>query len=658
MTIGILTSGGDAPGMNAVIAGACDELERLGGRALGVRSGFAGLASRDAEPITALEARTHLHEPGTWLGTSRWPELRDEQGRAACREAVQLLGLGGLLVIGGDGSAKGGRVLADTLPVAVVPATIDQDIDGTDLTIGMDSAIGYAMDAIDRLRITGRSLRGRAFLVQTLGAPNGFLADAVAAAAGIDDVLVPERGYDLDALAVRLRELSRTGAAIAVMSEAVGDAVRIAEALAARAGVRVHPTILGHAQRAATPSALDRALGQAAGRAAADALARGESAFIRLMSDGSVAPVPLTLRPATPAVTTASPDDSGAITTPVILAVGEALMEFRRATADGRVDTPGAWAGPFPSGAPAIFASVAARLGAPSALAACVGGDAYGRALIERLRRDGVDDAGIRLESRRATPIAFVAYRKTGERDFWFSVHDSAAMALEVAVAERLAERADWLHVSGSTLGFGGPLALAVEAAAARVLARGGRLSLDPNVRSDADADLRARIAVLADAAHVLFPSEGELAALGLDAGELAGRGAVVCETRGRHGALLFSGPAGSDPVPVRGRGGRGSRRHRCRGHVRGRVRHGVPGRRGRSCGRDVRLRDGRALRRRDRRDGGAGRTAFRLTAESKRKIPIHFAHDPWRRRRPRVRGRAPGAHRRARLRARSGADR
>jgi 6-phosphofructokinase 1 len=302
MTIGILTSGGDAPGMNAVIAGACDEVERLGGRALGVRGGFAGLASRHAQPITALEARTHMHEPGTWLGTSRWPQLRDEQGRAVCREAVELLELSGLVVIGGDGSAKGGRVLAETLPVAVVPATIDRDLDGTDLTIGMDSAIGYAMDAIDRLRITGRSLPGRAFLVQTLGAPNGFLADAVAAAAGIDDVLVPERSYDLDALGARLRELSRTGAAIAVMSEAVGDAVRIAEALAARAGVRVHPTILGHSQRAATPSALDRVLGQAAGRASVSAVGRRESAFIGLTSDGGVAPVPLTRRPATPTV--------------------------------------------------------------------------------------------------------------------------------------------------------------------------------------------------------------------------------------------------------------------------------------------------------------------------------------------------------------------
>jgi 6-phosphofructokinase 1 len=293
MTIAILTSGGDAPGMNAIVAGACDAVERLGRRALGIHGGFAGLAGRRAEAITAREARRHADEAGTWLGTSRWPQLGEPEGRAACRDAIEALGITGLLVIGGDGSMKGARALAGTVSVAVVPATIDRDLEDTELTIGMDSAIAYATDTIDRLRVTGRSLPGRAFLLQTLGAPNGFLADAVAAAAGIEDVLVPERPFDLDDLGRRLRERSADGSAIAVMSEAVGDAVRIAEALAARSGLRVHPTILGHAQRAATPSALDRAMGEAAGRAAVSALAAGESTFVGLTADGAVAPAPV-----------------------------------------------------------------------------------------------------------------------------------------------------------------------------------------------------------------------------------------------------------------------------------------------------------------------------------------------------------------------------
>jgi 6-phosphofructokinase 1 len=293
LRIGILTSGGDAPGMNAVVAAACDRVASLGAEAFGVRAGFAGLAERHAARIDAVEARSHAHEPGTWLETSRWPQLREAAGRRRCLDALEALGIDGLLVVGGDGSAAGARALAATLPVAFVPATIDHDIEGAGATIGMDSAIGYALDVIDRLRITGRSLRGRAFLVQTLGAPNGYLADAVAAAAGIDDVLVPERPYDLDAVADRLGARAAAGTAIAVMSEAVGDAVALAAQIADRAGLRVHPTLLGHAQRAATPSALDRALAEAAGAAAVEALASARSSFVALAPDGTVALTPL-----------------------------------------------------------------------------------------------------------------------------------------------------------------------------------------------------------------------------------------------------------------------------------------------------------------------------------------------------------------------------
>ena len=296
LRIGILTSGGDAPGMNAVIAAACERVERLGAEAFGVRGGFAGLAERHAGRIEVGEARSHAHEPGTWLETSRWPQLREAAGQRLCLDALEALGVDGLLVTGGDGSAAAARAMAATLPVAFVPATIDHDVEGTGATIGMDSAIGYALDVIDRLRITGRSLRGRAFLVQTLGAPNGYLADAVAAAAGIDEALVPERPYDLDAVAAQLVARASAGTAIAVMSEAVGNAVAMAARIADRTDLRVHPTILGHAQRAATPSALDRALAEAAGAAAVEALASGRSSFVALAPDGTVALTPLTDR--------------------------------------------------------------------------------------------------------------------------------------------------------------------------------------------------------------------------------------------------------------------------------------------------------------------------------------------------------------------------
>jgi fructokinase len=235
----------------------------------------------------------------------------------------------------------------------------------------------------------------------------------------------------------------------------------------------------------------------------------------------------------------------------VILAVGEALMEFRRSTADGVLVTPGRWDGPFASGAPAIFASVAARLGAPAALGAAVGADRFGDALVERLARDGVRTDAIAVLPGRATATAFVAYADSGDRDFWYSVHDSAAMGVDRAAVERVARDADWLHVSGSTLAFGGGLAEAVEAAAAIVLERGGRVSVDPNLRPGASAEAQERTVALMRRAHVLFPSEGELAALGLPEDALLHDGQVVCHTRGGAGAVLSGAGVGPAPVAV-----------------------------------------------------------------------------------------------------------
>lgn len=297
--IGLLTSGGDAPGMNAVVAAAAARLRLAGHVPVGLRHGLAGLAGRCVAPPEDMErAAGHARRSGTWLGTSRWPEMRTEAGRAACRSALADLDLSGLVVIGGDGSCAAARVLARTVPVAFVPATIDRDVADSEVAIGTDSAVRYALDVIDRLRVTATSLPGRGFLVETLGAPTGGLADAVAGAAGLEPALVPERPPEVGALAERFRTLAPRGQAIAVVSEALGDTIALAGDLAARSGVRVHPTILGHAQRAASPSALDVALGEAAGRAAADAVLTGASTFLSLGPHGDVVAGPLVAEPA------------------------------------------------------------------------------------------------------------------------------------------------------------------------------------------------------------------------------------------------------------------------------------------------------------------------------------------------------------------------
>ena len=234
----------------------------------------------------------------------------------------------------------------------------------------------------------------------------------------------------------------------------------------------------------------------------------------------------------------------------MILAVGEVLMELRRADGDGVLATPGRWAGPFASGAPAIFASVAARLGAPAGLAGAVGDDVLGRHLFARLQGDGVDTQALGIAAGRATALAMVAYDDAGGREFHFSVRGSAAEAVDPVAAERAARGATWIHVSGSSIGFGDPLASTVEATVAAGLQAGARLSLDPNLRPDAHAETRARTAALARRASVVFPSAGELDALALTAAELAGLGALVCVTDGPRGVELLE-PGAVSPVEV-----------------------------------------------------------------------------------------------------------
>jgi 6-phosphofructokinase 1 len=186
MRLAVLTSGGDAPGMNAVVAGVAEAAPG----ALGVRGGLEGLCERRLEALDASEVRRQCDVAGTFLGSSRYPALRD--GPARCVEA--LAGTDGLVVIGGDGSLRGARALAEAgVRVAFVPATIDNDIAGTARTIGHDSAVAYGAGVVAQLRLTARAVPGRAFLLETLGGATGHLARAVAAAAGVDAVLTPER---------------------------------------------------------------------------------------------------------------------------------------------------------------------------------------------------------------------------------------------------------------------------------------------------------------------------------------------------------------------------------------------------------------------------------------------------------------------------------
>lgn len=217
----------------------------------------------------------------------------------------------------------------------------------------------------------------------------------------------------------------------------------------------------------------------------------------------------------------------------MILAVGEALAEFMRTTPGADWTAPGDLRGPFPSGAPAIFASVAARLGASTALCSVVGGDPFGTLIRRRLEHDGVELSGLRTDPAANTACAFVAYAPDGSRQFVFLLRDSAAARLTVADLDDLPERAAWLHVSGATLALSDAMALVAERAVERAAAAGARVSLDPNLRPEAlSPDIAARIRRLAASADVLFPSDGELGALGLPADAAP----IVCTTLGARG--------------------------------------------------------------------------------------------------------------------------
>ncbi len=282
MRLGILTSGGDAPGMNAVIAGAAlamADAEPL----IGLEFGFAGLLKRRPVAINPALANDKRKTAGTMLGTGRSAAfLRAGAVEEALRCAAEL-DLNGLVVVGGNGSLAAARSLAAAgdLCVAFVPATIDNDIPGT-TTIGFSSAVEYGCEAVARLRVTAQSLPGRGFLLQVLGGDTGYLASAIADQTTVPLALIPEQPFDLNEVARQLATNAAQAEAIAVVSEGVGDAVRLAEQLAALAGIRIHPTILGHTQRAATPTRFDISAGAEAGALAIREIRELRSSFIVL----------------------------------------------------------------------------------------------------------------------------------------------------------------------------------------------------------------------------------------------------------------------------------------------------------------------------------------------------------------------------------------
>src|SRR5207247_1890642 len=199
--IGLMTSGGDAPGMNAAIRAVVRHALGRSLEVVGIRRGYAGLLAGEVQPLTRAGVANIIQRGGTLLGTSRSPEFLRPEGRARAAAILRGAGIEGLFAIGGDGTLHGATLLADEhdIRVAGVPGTIDNDVYGTDFTIGFDTAVNTALDAIDRIRDTAAS-HERLFLVEVMGRTCGEIALGVGVAGGAEDVLIPEQPTDLDTL--------------------------------------------------------------------------------------------------------------------------------------------------------------------------------------------------------------------------------------------------------------------------------------------------------------------------------------------------------------------------------------------------------------------------------------------------------------------------
>jgi ATP-dependent phosphofructokinase / diphosphate-dependent phosphofructokinase len=298
--LGVLTAGGDCPGLNAVIRAVVGRAtEKHGLEVVGIRNGWDGLMEGDTQPLDRDSVRGILARGGTVLGTSRKDPYVHGEGFASCRRTIEQNGIEGLVVIGGDGTLRSAlRLHSEGLPIVGVPKTIDNDIPGTDMTFGFDTAVSVATEAIDRLTTTAES-HNRVMVVELMGRTRGWIATYATIAAGADALLIPERPYALEDVARILKKRHRRGHtySIVVVAEGVepppgsaaeqarldafgferlgGVAYRIAPALEALTGFETRVTVLGHLQRGGTPTAFDRVLATRFGVAAADLAAEG-----------------------------------------------------------------------------------------------------------------------------------------------------------------------------------------------------------------------------------------------------------------------------------------------------------------------------------------------------------------------------------------------
>jgi 6-phosphofructokinase 1 len=277
--IAVLTSGGDAPGMNAAIRAVVRMAVARGWEVTGVRHGFGGLLQGDVQPLGPRDVGEIMQRGGTILGSARSPEYDTPEARERALDRLRTERIQALVVIGGNGTQAGAHALSSMgFPVVGIPSTIDNDVYGSDMTIGVDTALNVALEAIDRLKTTASSHR-RAFLVEVMGRHCGYLALMAAIAGGAEAVVLPEKKTDPEDVALQIREAWERGkphALIVVAQGATYNAAKLTEYFdqhRERMGFDLRSTILGYVQRGSDPTYADRILATRFGAAAIDCIA-------------------------------------------------------------------------------------------------------------------------------------------------------------------------------------------------------------------------------------------------------------------------------------------------------------------------------------------------------------------------------------------------
>jgi 6-phosphofructokinase 1 len=296
--IALLTSGGDAPGMNAAIRSVVRVGVARGLEVVGIRRGYQGLLEENLAPVGPRDVSNVIQRGGTVLKTSRSEEFKTPAGQQKARAILERHGIDGLILIGGDGTFHGGEALGKIWrgQIIGVPGTIDNDVYGTDFTIGYDTAINTAMEAIDKIRDTADS-HERIFLVEVMGRHSGFIAQSVGVSGGAEEILVPEEPFDVSEVALRLREGRQRGKTSSIIivaeGEETGGAVKLAKQLEPLAGYEMRVVILGYLQRGGLPTAADRVLATKLGAYAVDLFLQGATGVMAGEMGGKLVAVPL-----------------------------------------------------------------------------------------------------------------------------------------------------------------------------------------------------------------------------------------------------------------------------------------------------------------------------------------------------------------------------